>query len=152
MSKPECGYLNIFEDNDGRRYGDFLMRWLFAAFATITLAGCSSTPADLEAKSTATSQTYTEDYQEIYRRVSITAKRCFAQKVGLYASFAVDSVLSSELGYGQLTLSHINSGRQNYYISVRIEKQAAGSKLTMISDDTSASGRYKDLVLEWAAV
>ena len=41
---------------------------------------------------------------QIYRRVATTAKRCFAGNVGAYASFAVDSELYSELGYGELTL------------------------------------------------
>jgi hypothetical protein len=71
--------------------------------------------------------------------VSTTAKRCFAGNVGANASFTVDSELYSELGYGELTLSLINIGTQNYYLSVRVEKQ-----------HSLASERYKSLVLGWA--
>jgi hypothetical protein len=117
----------------------------------LSIGACSSTPADLEAKAPPIVQTYTENYQEIYRRVSTTAKRCFAGNVGAYASFAVDSELYSELGYGELTLSLINMGTRNYYLSVRVEKQPAGSKLTARSGNTLASERYKSLVLGWAA-
>ncbi|MBR1362910.1 hypothetical protein [Bradyrhizobium ottawaense] len=116
----------------------------------LSLGACSSTPADLEAKTAPVVQTYSENYQEIYRRVSTTAKRCFAGNVGAYASFAVDSELYSELGYGETTLSLINLGTRNYYLSVRIEKQPAGSKLTVRSGNTLASERYKTLILGWA--
>jgi hypothetical protein len=119
------------------------------AICAIT-AGCSSTPADLEAKTTPIVQTYTENYQEIYRRVSSTAKRCFAGNLGSHASIAVDTELYSELGYGDLTLSLINYGTRNYYLSVKVEKQPTGSKLTARSGNTLASERYKGLVLRWA--
>ncbi|MET4211439.1 hypothetical protein [Bradyrhizobium sp. LA2.1] len=121
-----------------------------ALTAALLLAGCSSTPADLEAKATPVVRTYRENYQEIYRRVSTTAKRCFAGNVGAYASFAVDSDLYSELGYGEATLSLINVGTRNYYLSVRVEKDPAGSKLTVRSGNTLASERYKSLILAWA--
>ncbi|WFU84382.1 hypothetical protein QA645_17060 [Bradyrhizobium sp. CIAT3101] len=114
------------------------------------LSGCSSTPADLEAKAAPVVKTYRENYQEIYRRVSTTAKRCFAGNVGAYASFAVDSDLYSELGYGETTLSMINMGARNYYLSVRVEKDPTGSKLTVRSGNTMASDRYKGLILSWA--
>jgi hypothetical protein len=126
------------------------MRTIFALVIALGLAGCSSTPAELEAKSTPLVQTYPDNYQEIYRRVSTTAKRCFATNMGAYASMAVDSELYSELGYGELTLSLIDMGIRNYYPSVRIEKQSAGSKLTVRSGNTPASERYKSLVLSWA--
>lgn len=116
----------------------------------LSVAACSSTPADLEAKAPPIVQTYSENYQEIYRRVSTTAKRCFAANVGAYASFAVDSELYSELGYGELTLSLINLGTRNYYLSVRVDKQPKGSKLTVRSGNTLASERYKTLILGWA--
>ncbi|BEV43954.1 hypothetical protein [Afipia carboxidovorans] len=117
----------------------------------LALAGCSSTPQDLESKSAPTIQTYTENYQEIYRRVSTTAKRCFAGNISATASFAVDSELYSELGYGDLTLSLINMGTRNYYISAKIEKQPSGSRMTMTTGNTLAADRYKNLILGWAA-
>lgn len=116
----------------------------------LLLAGCSTTPADLEAKTVPATQTYAENYQEIYRRVATTAKRCFSANMGAYASMAVDSEIYSELGYGEITLSLINMGTRNYYLMVRVEKQPAGSRLTVRSGNTLASERYRDLVLRWA--
>ncbi|WP_368860672.1 lipoprotein [Bradyrhizobium sp. Arg816] len=43
------------------------MKYIFALGAALLLAGCSSTPADLEAKAAPIVQTYSENYQEIYR-------------------------------------------------------------------------------------
>lgn len=63
---------------------------------------------------------------------------------------AVDSDLYSELGYGEVTLSLINLGVRNYYLSVRVEKIATGSKLIARSGNTLASERYKGLVMAWA--
>jgi hypothetical protein len=121
--------------------------WIAAA---LVLSGCSTTPADLETKSIPVVQTYSENYQEIYRRVSTTAKRCLAANVGAYASFAVDSELYSDLGYGEMTLSLINMGTRNYYLSARVDKQPAGSRMTVRSGNTLAAERYASLVMSWA--
>jgi hypothetical protein len=123
----------------------FAHSW-FCVLAAITLVGCASKPAEEAGKPTV--QTYAEDYQGLFQRVSTTAKRCFASKAGLYQSGAVDADLYTEMGYGQLTLT-VN-GRDNFYVSVRIEKQPTGSRLTMISDNMPASQRYRELVSGWA--
>jgi hypothetical protein len=125
------------------------LRTVWVAIA-LALGACSTTPADLETKSTPVVQTYSENYQEIYRRVSTTAKRCLAANVGAYASFAVDSELYSDLGYGELTLSLINMGTRNYYMSARIDKQPVGSRMTVRSGNTLAAERYTSLVQGWA--
>jgi hypothetical protein len=121
----------------------FAHSW-FGVLAAVTLVGCASKPPEEANKPTV--QTYAEDYQGLFQRVSTTAKRCFASKAGLYRSGAVDADLYSEIGYGQLTLT-VN---HNYFVSVRIEKQPTGSKLTMISDNMEASQRYRELVSGWA--
>jgi hypothetical protein len=68
-----------------------------------------------------------------------------------YASFAVDSGLYPDLGYGELTLSLINMGTRNYHLSVRVDKQPTGSRLTIRSGNTLAAERYTSLVLGWAS-
>ena len=125
----------------------FAHSW-FGVLAAITLVGCASKPSEEANKPVV--QTYAEDYQGLFQRVSTTAKRCFASKTGLYRFGAVDADLYSDIGYGQLTLAVNSSGSDNYYVSVRIEKQPTGSKLTMISDNMGASQRYRELVSGWA--
>jgi hypothetical protein len=63
---------------------------------------------------------------------------------------AVDADLYSELGYGDVTVSLIDMGVRNYYLSVHIEKQPAGSKLTARSGNTLAANRYIERVEAWA--
>jgi hypothetical protein len=123
-----------------------LTRSWFGLVAAITLASCSTTLEQPQP----TVEAHAEDYQEIYKRVSTTATRCFAAKAGLYVSSSVETNVFPDLGYGQVTLSTVGRGTKNYYLSVRIEKEPTGSKLTMISDDTVASRRYRELVTMWA--
>ena len=124
------------------------MRSWLGVVAAIGLAGCSSTTSTPAEQPTV--QTYAENYQEIYQRVSTTAKRCFASKAGVYASATADASLFTQLGYGEVTLAVVRRGSDNYFLSVRIENQPTGSKITMISDDTAASQRYRQLVSAWA--
>lgn len=131
-------------------WGDTSMRFLIGAAMALVLAGCSSTPADLEAKAAPTIQAYPENYQEIYRRVSTTAKRCWAEPINAQAQMAVDAELYPDLGYGEVTLSLINWGTRNYYVSTKIERAMAGSKMTLRSGNSIDETRAK-LVQQWAA-
>jgi hypothetical protein len=126
------------------------MRILGIVAICAALGGCSTTPADLEAKTTPTVQTYPDNYQEIYRRVSTNAKRCYARNTSSYSSMAVDADLYPDLGYGDVTLSLVNTITRNYYLSVHIEKQPTGSKLTVRSGNTLAAGSYIDRIEAWA--
>jgi hypothetical protein len=76
----------------------FAHSW-FGVLAAITLVGCASKPPEEPIKPTV--QTYAEDYQGLFQRVSTTAKRCFASKAGLYRSGAFDADLFTEIGYGR---------------------------------------------------
>src|ERR1700676_2749589 len=80
----------------------------FGVLGAIWLVGCASKPP--EEANRPIVQTYAEDYQGLFQRVSTTAKRCFASKAGLYQSGAVDADLYSEIGYGLLTLTVNGSG------------------------------------------
>lgn len=114
------------------------------------LVGCSTTPADLEAKSTPTIIAFTENYQEIYRRTSGLAKRCIASSMGPYASMAVDADLFPDLGYGEITVSLINWGVRNYYVSSRIEKTPTGSKLIVRAGNTLGAEQMVQRMQRWA--
>jgi hypothetical protein len=125
---------------------------LAATFALLlSVAGCSTTPADLEAKVSPIVQAYPDNYQEVYRRASSTAKRCIARNVGSYASMAVDSDLYSDLGYGEITVSLINWGVRNYYFSARIERVGTGSRMTIRSGNTLAAETNTNAMLRWAS-
>lgn len=134
---------------------------LLLACVALLLAGCSGTPTELEAKTTPVVQSYAENYQGIYRRVSSTAKRCAAGNVGAYASIAVDAELYPDLGYGEVTGSLINYGVRNYYWRAKIErveqpspgkaKPTDGARLTVSSGNTLAARTQEQTLFRWAS-
>ena len=126
------------------------MRFVLITAIGGVLAACSSTPADLEAKAPPIVETYSENYQEIYRRVSSTAKRCLAGNVNAYASMAVDSELYSELGYAEISLSLINVGTRNYYWTAKIEKVDRSARMTVRAGNTLAKDNLIESALRWA--
>ena len=124
----------------------FAHSWL-GVLATITLVGCASNRPEEAIKPTV--QTYPK-----ITKVSFNAYRPPPSAVSprrlAFTVRALDADLFTEIGYGQLTLTVGGRGNDNYYVSVRIEKQPTGSKLTMISDNMAASQRYRELVSGWA--
>lgn len=126
------------------------MRLVFPiVLAGFALAGCSTTPTDLEQKTAPTVLEFKENYQEIYRRVAKQATRCLKVDVGDGGSFEVDTELYNELGYGEVTYS-LGSLSRNYYMSAKIEKVGEGSRLTVHTGNQLASARVRDQVIDWA--
>jgi hypothetical protein len=115
--------------------------WLIVAVA---LGGCgASSQAELE-KTASHVQTFefAENYQAIFRRVSISARRCLEEEFLLGgARLAVNAQLYNELGYGEITyhLSHALTPR--HLISARIEKTEGGSRMTVRAEHAN-SARY----------
>lgn len=124
---------------------------LITAVCGLALGGCSTTPANLEANTAPKSQTYAENYQEIYRRVAGTAKRCFSSEMGKYAAMTVDSELYSELGRGEVSVSLVNMGTRNYYLSAKIQRTGPrSSEMTVNAGNTLGSERMTGMVFDWA--
>lgn len=127
-----------------------MLKKLLALPAAIALSSCSSTPADLEAKTKAETVSYAENYQEIYRRVFSVASRCGTGNISAYASFDLDAQLYSELGYGELTMSLSNLGTRNYFWKAKIERNGEGSKMTVNSGNSLAAPKMQRDVFRWA--
>ena len=129
-----------------------MIAWRAAALIlAFSMSACSTAPADLEAKSAPIVRTYGENYQEIYRRVSTALKRCGTTALNAYASMAADSELYPDLGYGEISYSLINWGVRNYYMTAKIEKLPAGSKITVYAGNSIASDQAARTVLRWAS-
>jgi len=122
-----------------------------AVIVAFSMTSCSTAPADLEAKSAPIVRTYGENYQEIYRRVSTALKRCGTTSLNAYASMAADSELYPDLGYGEVSYSLINWGVRNYYMTAKIEKAAAGSKITVRAGNSIAPEQAVRTILRWAS-
>jgi len=120
-------------------------------YGFLALTACSPAPADLDAKAAPVTRSYAENYQEIYRRVSTTMKRCSSTSLGAYASLVADSELYPDLGYGEISYSLLNWGVRNYYLTARIEKAPVGSKITVRAGNTVAPEQSVSTVLRWAS-
>lgn len=125
------------------RIGAFLMVALLAA--------CSSTPEALEkdTKAASSSKSYSQNYQEIYRRVYGVASRCMVAS-NSSTQFAVDAQLYTELGFGEITQSLVTPYGRNYYLKVKIEKAGSGSRMTVQSGNTLMQGATLRKVFAWA--
>jgi hypothetical protein len=118
----------------------------------ILLAGCSTTTKDLRDDKNTITKTfeYEEDYQEIYRKILESGKRCNEAVLSKSASVNFDGKLFTELGYGELTYSITNYGFKNYYALIRIEKVETGSRMTVTSGNTADNTARIELVRIWA--
>ena len=117
----------------------------------ILLAGCSSTPEALEAESDAASQNYADNYEEIYRRLAGTARRCLTGHNTIASSIEVEADLQKELGFGDVRLVSIG-GRMisNYFVSAKIEKMGRGSRVSVKTNNPIISERLSKMVFRWA--
>ncbi|MNV71903.1 hypothetical protein D3C71_1649490 [compost metagenome] len=117
----------------------------------LALVGCSTTADDLESSKSAvrTQNAYGVNYQEVFRRISNTAKRCH-QTAGT-AAFNVDAQLYNELGFGEITMSLVSTlYPRNYYWKAKVEKVGSGSKVSIVSGNTLAQGATLRQVSRWA--
>ncbi|MBY3043700.1 hypothetical protein [Rhizobium leguminosarum] len=114
------------------------------------LSGCSTTPEALEKSASAarSEKSYAENYQEVYRRLADTARRCRSTTGS--AAFTVDAQLYNELGYGEITMSMVSIYPRNYYWKAKVEKTASGSRVSAVSGNTSAQDRSLADVMRWA--
>lgn len=116
---------------------------------------CSTTPDNLEQKASTRTATYAyaENYQEIYRRIVMTAKRCVEGGSATILSTAeskVDGELYSELGYGEIVYYFKSAFVTNYFWKAKIERNGTGARVTVASGNTVNNGMWLDRVKRWA--
>lgn len=127
------------------------MRWICLAMATWFVAGCTSTTADFEAKSMPTIQNFAENYQEIYRRISTTARRCSVVTFGTYSAVSVNADLFSELGYGEVSAFAMNYNIRSFYWTARVDRAGKGATVTVRADSVLPLEQGTLAVMRWAA-
>ena len=131
-----------------------MLKYAMIVLVSLSLVTCSTTPQALEKDSGTRSATleFSENYQAVYKRIFDTAKAC-AETGFLFspqASMNVDAQLYSELGMGEITYSLLNMSIRNYYWKAKIEKDGAGSKLTIYSGNTLRNAVWLDKIKSWA--
>lgn len=120
-----------------------------AAALLVLLSGCSLTPQTLEATSDTASQNYADDYREIYRRLTGTARRCLERRDAPAFSVEVEADLHEELGFG---IVRFVAGivKLNYFVSTKIEKMGPGSRVSVKANNPMISERLSKMVFRWA--
>jgi len=127
------------------------MKKLRAALLAFALWGCSTSPEDLQAKDPPETRQFAENYQEIFRRVSNEAKKCMTGSIGTYASMQVNAQLYPDLGFGELSIWIENMGTRNYYVTAKIEKADAGSRVIVTAGNVLNADNYRGVIFKWAA-
>ncbi|MGO4833810.1 hypothetical protein AB4144_16225 [Rhizobiaceae sp. 2RAB30] len=117
----------------------------------LAVAGCSTSPADLEKKASTQTATrsFSANYQGVYRRLYSTAKRCADVPVGAATAMRVDGQLYSELGFGEITYAQTGL-ITNYYWKAKVERAGQGSKMTVSSGNTINNAMWLNQVSKWA--
>lgn len=115
----------------------------------VLLAGCSTTPEALEAKSEAVSQNYADSYEEVYRRLAGTARRCITGHPSNALRIEVEADLHKELGFADVRFVAIGV-YSNYVLSAKIEKMGSGSRVSVKTTYPIISDRLNKMVFRWA--
>lgn len=123
---------------------------VITALSALTLAGCSSSQADLNAKTPEISRSYAANYQQTYRNLYTTATRCQETGVLYGGQLAVDGELYSDLGFGEISFSSSGSGLRNYYWTAKIERDGKGSKVTAHVGNSLVNDKYLANIFAWA--
>ncbi|NTJ65347.1 hypothetical protein G6M50_30190 [Agrobacterium rhizogenes] len=120
--------------------------FLIISFISL-LAGCTSTSTREDMQKDPTSlkqtQTFSEDYQLIYERISKRSEVC--------SPAGTVSQLYPEKGFGQVDFLNTYSIPMEYLATVKIEKAGSGSKVSIASGNNWAKQKYIDDILRWAS-
>lgn len=105
---------------------------IITSAVAIGLAACGPTASrDLYTPSQTTEVSIPENYQAVYRRVSIRARECLQQENLLGgARWTVDAQLYGELGYGEVTYA-LSQFSQSYIAAAKIAKDGTGARVTI---------------------
>jgi hypothetical protein len=123
----------------------------FLAVFLAVLGGCSMTAESLQSNPDAESQTFPDSYEEISRRLTSMADRCYRQHITPGSSIDFEGEMHRDRGVADFRLVAGSLGvASNYFISARIEKIASGSRVTTKTNNSLISGRLSKIIFRWA--
>jgi hypothetical protein len=131
---------------------------MVAAGFFVLLGGCSISREGLDTHDDAESQQFSDNYEEIFRRLSVMGEKCYPRgqdrgNAGNRLSGAIESEgeLHKDRGSADFRLAVSSlSVRTNYFLSARIEKAGSGSRVTTkVNNPLLASGLSK-ILFRWA--
>ena len=122
-----------------------LVRASFVSVIILAIAACSTTPQDAVLNAGAKREFLLPDnYQLVYRRVYDYAKPCLSSAGYGGVSMEVEGQLYPDLNSGQITYSQ-NNLTKNYFVVVKINKVASGSRVTISAANMSVNEKNAQL-------
>ncbi|WP_315715413.1 MULTISPECIES: hypothetical protein [unclassified Bradyrhizobium] len=136
----------------------FALRAALTGAAIALLGGCAMSPEGLNSRDVADSKSFSESYEEIYRRLSETGKRCYPP-VRVFGNpgnpgggqIESEGELHRDRGFAEFRLVAGSYGvRMNYFVSARIEKSGSGSRVTIKVSNPMGAGPLSARIYRWA--
>ncbi|XUM24051.1 hypothetical protein ACRAVF_12960 [Bradyrhizobium oligotrophicum S58] len=130
-----------------------------AAIAVLMAGGCAMSPEGLNSRDVADSRSFSESYEEIYRRLIETGKRC-NPPVRVFGNPAnpgggqieAEGELHRDRGFAEFRLVAGSYGvRMNYFVAARIEKSGSGSRVTIKVSNPMGAGPLSSRIYRWAS-
>lgn len=115
----------------------------------ILLSGCSTTPEAIDAKSDAASQSYSDNYEEVYRRLAGAARRCMTGHPTRALSMEVEANLYRERGLADVRFVAVGA-YSNYFLSARVERTGPGSRVSVKVNNPLIGDSLSKMVFRWA--
>ncbi|WP_315734901.1 MULTISPECIES: hypothetical protein [unclassified Bradyrhizobium] len=121
------------------------------------LGGCATSPEGLNSRDVADSRSFSESYEEIYRRLIETGKRCnppvpvFSPGNPAQGQIEAEGELHRDRGFAEFRLVAGSYGiRMNYFVAARIEKSGSGSRVTIKVSNPMGAGPLSSRIYRWA--
>ncbi|UFZ01717.1 hypothetical protein LQG66_20575 [Bradyrhizobium ontarionense] len=123
--------------------------------AMVFLGGCAASPEGLNSRDDADSRTFSENYEEIFRRLSETGKRCYPPGQDVvnptHGQIESEGELHRDRGFAEFRLVAGSYGiRMNYFVAARIEKSGSGSRVTIKVSNPMGAGPLSSRIYRWA--
>jgi len=124
----------------------------------VMLGGCAMSPEGLNSRDDADSRTFSENYEEIFRRLMETGKRCnppvpvFSPGNPAQGQIEAEGELHRDRGFAEFRLVAGSYGiRMNYFVAARIEKSGSGSRVTIKVSNPMGAGPLSSRIYRWAS-
>ncbi|WP_257170186.1 hypothetical protein [Bradyrhizobium sp. SRS-191] len=138
---------------------NFALRAAAAAAVMALLGGCAASPEGLNSRDVADSRSFSESYEEIYRRLMDAGKSC-NPPVQVFGNpgnpgggqIEAEGELHRDRGFAEFRLVAGSYGiRMNYFVAARIEKSGSGSRVTIKVSNPMGAGPLSSRIYRWAS-
>lgn len=125
------------------------------AIAVLVLGGCAASPEGLKSRDVADSRTFSENYEEIFRRLMETGRQCYPpgqDRINpTHGQIEYEGEIHRDRGFAEFRLVAGSYGiKMNYFVAARIEKSGSGSRVTIKVSNPLGAGPLSSRIYRWA--